>query len=285
MLKIAAIGEVLWDLFTDTKTLGGAPANFAHHCMRLGYKAHLLSAVGRDVLGEEALAELSQYGLAKNIQKNAQPTGSVEVQLEFAGDATYHFRPNSAWDNLVTTSQWREIATNSALLYFGSLAQRSTKSRKCIREIIEVASSNPNNIRFFDVNLRQNFYDLALITQSLRSANIVKLNDEEFRVLQNLLQLPSDRDLALEALIRKFELELILLTSDSAGSFAFTKEGLCYFAKAVEVEVVDSVGAGDAYAAAFVCSRLDGLSIIAAMERASAYAAKICQQKGAFVKY
>ena len=83
---IIGIGEIVWDCLPEGRKLGGAPVNFAYHAMQLGAESYPISAVGRDVLGEETLSACRSYGLeTRYIQVNGLPTSRVLITLDAQG--------------------------------------------------------------------------------------------------------------------------------------------------------------------------------------------------------
>lgn len=279
---IVAMGEILWDILPTGKVLGGAPANFAHYCMHNGLKAHLLSAVGMDNLANLAQAQLESLGLGGDLLYLPYATGSVDVHVQENGEACYDFADNVAWDHLVLTPAWEALLGSARVFYFGTLAQRNACARACIQSSAQIVSRNPQNTVFFDANLRQDDCNPAIIRRSLELATILKVNTSELEKLQQTLVLPPDAILAARALIEEYRLELVILTCASLGSHVITQDAQ-YFADASPARFVDSIGAGDAYSAAFICARLQKLDIEEAMHRASCYAAHICEQHGAFL--
>ena len=104
--SVLAVGEVLWDLLPSGPRLGGAHANFAVACARLGHPAALVSCVGDDTMGVEAretlLAQSEGTGFETNlIQTTAKvPTGTVTVSLGFGGQPQYDIAAPAAWDRI-----------------------------------------------------------------------------------------------------------------------------------------------------------------------------------------
>src|SRR6185437_6555670 len=138
--KIIAVGlgEILWDLFPAGKQLGGAPANFAYHAQVLGAQSCVVSAVGRDDLGNEILHRVGGLGLdASHLAVDAEhPTGTVSVQVDAAGVATYIIHQDVAWDFIRSSPGTDELARRADIVCFGSLAQRSPVSRGMIRRFL-----------------------------------------------------------------------------------------------------------------------------------------------------
>ncbi len=281
MPRVTAIGlgELLWDVLPGGRQLGGAPANFAFHANSLGGLGVPVSRVGDDALGREALALLAQRGLCPDHVSvdSAHPTGTVDAVLDEAGVATYVFPDDVAWDHLAFDQRTRALAASAQVICFGSLAQRSPVSRRAVRSLLRGA---PDALIVFDVNLRQNFYDQDVIRASLRLADVLKINDDELRVLTRLFCLPQGERAALETLLCRHNLALAVLTRGARGSL-LVSPGAASDLQGRSVPVVDTVGAGDAFTAAFSLAYLRGASLDEINRYASAVAAHVCGRAGA----
>lgn len=273
---IVGIGEILWDMLPSGKALGGAPANFAYHATRLGEEGWAVSAVGEDVLGNEILALVEEKGLKSILARVPQPTGTVEVTLSGAGVPTYNIMEDVAWDNIPCTEEMAALAHRADAVCFGSLVQR-LGSRASVLAFLKAAEGA---LKVFDINLRQHYYSKEVIAASLELADILKINDEEIRIVADMFGLGEDDTEACRALIREYGLRLVILTRGAQGSEVITleerlPEPVC------QAEVVDTVGAGDSFTAAFVVAYLRGDSLAEAQRLASQTAAYVCAHKGA----
>ncbi|MDD4777612.1 MAG: carbohydrate kinase [Fermentimonas sp.] len=275
---IVGLGEILWDLFSDQKVLGGAPANFAYHVSQLGYEGYAVSAIGNDPLGSEIISSLKEKNLKYMIETTDYPTGIVNVTLNDKGIPQYEIVENVAWDNIPFTKKIVDLAKSTSAVCFGTLAQRSVSSRKTIREFL---NSVPNNcIKIFDINLRQHFYSKNIIDESLKITNILKSNDDELKIVADLYNLNdlSEQHVCLR-LKEQFSLDIIILTKGTDGSFVFSNEEIS-FQPTPKVNVVDTVGAGDSFTAAFTAAYLNGKSIREAHLSAVNVSASVCQHHG-----
>jgi len=278
---VVGAGEVLWDLLPDGEHFGGAPANVAMHAAALGADAWLVSAVGRDARGEAALARLDAAGVGREaVQALAgHPTGVVRVAVDTGGRPSYDIAPGSAWDHIAYTPAVALLAGRADAICFGSLAQRSPDSRATIRHA--VAATAETAWRLFDVNLRQSWFDREVVTASLALANAVKLNDEERPVLAELCGLeaatPADQ---LRTLCDRYGLRLAALTRGPRGALLVTPERSCACA-APPTDVVDTVGAGDAFAATLLVDLLAGRPLDEVGRHANAVASFVCSRPGA----
>ncbi len=287
---VVGIGEVLWDMLPAGKRLGGAPANFAYHAAMNGCHAAVVSAVGRDELGDEILASLESKPLECHIARTPYPTGTVAVDLDAAGIPHYSITENVAWDNIPFTDDLAATAKRTAAVCFGSLARRSPASRATIDKFLDTLPTEA--LIVFDANLRSNFYCADDIGSCISRCNILKLNDEELPVVADLLRLPTagnttsnEADAPCRRLIELYNLDTVILTCGSAGSHVFTSSGEHSFLPTPHVEVSDTVGAGDSFTAAYVASILHGSTPAEAHAAAVRTAAYVCTRPGAIPEY
>ena len=278
--KIVGIGEALWDLFDSGRQLGGAPANFAYHAHALGAEAQIITRVGDDPLGREIVQRFTALGLpSRNVQVDeAAPTGTAGVTLASNGSAVFAIQENVAWDFLSETEDARAAVRHADAVCFGSLAQRRASSRATIQKIVSMAPAHA--IRIFDINLRQNYYSTEVIDESLRLSNILKLNEEELRIVSQLFGLGSYPSGQIESLARKFDLDLIAVTLGARGSLIWSKGEFSEVASQ-PVVVTDTVGAGDSFAAALALGLLHEMDLDSLNVFANDVARFVCSQPGA----
>lgn len=276
---IVAVGEVLWDMLPAGKQLGGAPANFAYHARSLGADARLISRIGDDPLGVEILERFRSLDLPTDaVQVDAgAPTGTVDVWLGPDGQPRYAIREGVAWDRIEATATALALAARADAVCFGSLAQRAEPSRRAIRAIVEAAPEGA--LRVFDVNLRPPFGDRDVIAGSLELADVLKLNDHELPELAGMFGLPTAPLPAIEGLAGRFGLALVALTRGAGGSLLWAG-GEWSDHPGRPAEVVDTIGAGDAFTAALVTGRLSGRPLEAINRHANEVAAFVCSQPG-----
>lgn len=279
MSHVVGIGEMLWDVFPDGRRLGGAPVNFCCHCGQLGAEAYPVSCVGTDALGDDILQVLAslQLDLSYVAQDAAHPTGTVQVTLDKNGKPTYEICEGVAWDAIPMTAELEALARKADALCFGSLCQRSALSRATIQH--SLASARRDASRIFDINLRQAFFNERTITESLRLANVLKLNDEELPVLAQMFDLAGSIEQQLAALIQRFELRLVAYTRGAQGSVLLTPDARDEH-PGFPAKVVDSVGAGDAFTAALCVGMLQRKPLAEINEHANRVAAYVCTQQG-----
>jgi fructokinase len=285
---LIGLGEVLWDLLPSGRQLGGAPANFAYHAASLGDRAVVASRVGRDEPGDAALARLRQLGLATDfIQREAEapaaggrPTGSAAPRLDRDGQAAaWTIATDVAWDNLEWSPAWATLAAEADAVCFGSLAQRSARSRATIRRFLDATRAEA--LRIFDINLRQSDYSAETLAESLARATIVKLNDAELPVVARLLGLDVIDGLAgARRLLDAFPPALVCVTRGARGSLLVSASD-AHEHPGIPTTVVDTVGAGDAFTAAMAHHTLRGAPLAAVSEAANRLGAWVAARAGA----
>ena len=277
--QVIAVGEILWDLLPTGRQLGGAPANFIQHACSLGADARLASRVGDDDLGQEAIGRLRARGVATDlIQVDPQtPTGTVGVEIGPDHQPRFTVREDVAWDRLAVAEAALAAMQSADAVCFGSLAQRTAGGAEAVRRL--VAASRPGALRLFDINLRPPFVRPEVVRASLALANVLKLNDQELPVLTALLGLGGGEDAQTGALLHGYALRLIALTRGRQGSLLVGAEGRSQ-QPAVPVDVVDTVGAGDAFTAALALGLLHGWSLAETHRLAPEVAAFVCTRPG-----
>ena len=210
------------------------------------------------------------------------PTGVVEVSLDERGVPAYTIIEDVAWDNVPYTDEMKVLAAQAAAVCFGTLAQRSPVSRAAIRQFI--ADMPADSLKVYDINLRQNFYSREIIDDSLKVSDILKINDEEIEIVSSLFGLEGTPEAACRELIGRYGLQLVILTKGSEGSEVVTA-GKVYSLACPEVEIADTVGAGDSFTAAFVNAYLRGDSIEECHKIANDISAFVCSRHGAMPDY
>ena len=278
---IVGMGEALWDVLPEGKKIGGAPANFAYHVSQFGFNSRVVSAVGDDALGNEILDNFAEKNLNCLIEKVAFPTGTVQVELDAAGVPCYDIKEGVAWDNIPFTPALEELAKCTRAVCFGSLAQRSVVSRETINKFLDAMSDDGDQLRIFDINLRQHFYTQEILCNSMERCNILKINDEELEIVSQMFGYP-DIDVQNKCwiLLAKYNLKMLILTCGVNGSYVFTP-GEISFVETPKVDVADTVGAGDSFTATFVAAVLKGKKVSEAHKLAVEASAFVCTQNGA----
>jgi fructokinase len=279
--RVVGLGEVLWDHLPERTCLGGAPANFAYITTLMGDQGIVASRVGEDSPGLEALRRMEELGLNIDYVQTdrTRPTGAVRVQLDGNGLPRFEIAQPVAWDSLEWTPEWQLLAQMADAVCFGSLAQRSEESRATIRHFLEATS--PHTMKVFDVNLRQSYYSQQVLSESMRLADIVKLNDEELPKIMGLNGVPHKDDLSsAQWLIRTHDLKLVCITRGGRGSLLVRGTDSSEH-PGFRVQVADTVGSGDAFTAGLVHEYLQGASLGLMNEVANLVGAWVASEVGA----
>ncbi len=279
---VIGIGELLWDEYVDRSVLGGAPANFAIHAAALDCRASLISSIGDDELGEQAVKELNNRRVdSRWVSKHPDlPTGIVRVRLDERGEPSYKILSNVAWDAIAWSAKLKKVALQCDALCFGTLAQRCDTSKSTLLRFIQ--TTKQDCLRVFDVNLRQKHFDGQLIYDSLSIANVLKTNLLELEIVAAATQtMGRNIQKTIERLAIQFELAAVVVTKGSQGSDLWLRGQFASHALDSKTKVVDTVGAGDAYTAATVYGMLKSWSAVRIVQFASRIAAFVCTQSGA----
>lgn len=281
--RIAGLGEILWDVFPDAAHFGGAPANFS--CSAAGVGGELvdvlmISAVGNDVEGDRAIEELRKRNVETSfVQRKGFPTGQVIVELNQRGEASYRFLENIAWDHLHYDAAMEAMAKTLDAVCFGTLSQRAHESAVTVHRLIH--ATRPACLKIFDINLRPPFWTPEVVRSTLPLADVLKLNNDETKVLGTMLDLSgSDEELARQ-ILEQYPLTWIVLTRGASGSLILGKNGERSDVPGKSVAIVDTVGAGDAFTAALTVGLLLKRPLTDIHHRASEVAAWTCTQPGA----
>ncbi len=285
-MKALLFGEILWDIIDSKPYIGGAPFNLAAHLAKMGLESTLISSVGKDALGRKALKEVEKRGLNSSFIRIHPhlPTGIVEVNLDEKGHPAYMIKENVAWDNIILDQDLVDSITKTKweIFCFGTLAQRTKENQKILNQIIPKIKPNPI---FYDVNLRQNYYEKDWIEKSLLQSTITKLNDQEALVLSKLLfdQKFKQKDFV-ETLAQEYDLSIVCITHGKNGSSIYC-DGKLEKVSGINGPVADTVGGGDSYSAGFLFSYLCGNSVYKAAELAEKVGNFVVSQSGAVPKY
>ncbi|HEX7859538.1 MAG TPA: carbohydrate kinase [Verrucomicrobiae bacterium] len=280
MPTLIGLGEILWDLLPTGRQLGGAPANFAYHANALGGNGIVISRVGSDANGTDIINRLEQLNLSTEcIQVDpSAPTGTVSVELTADGQPQYIIHQNVAWDKIAADENARRAVAKADAVCFGTLAQRHETSRTSIHELLSL--TKPTALRILDVNLRQNFYSAEILEQSLRAANILKINDAELPILAQLFSLPDDPRTQLAELARRYNLHTVALTRGANGSLLFHKNTWSDH-PGLLTKVADTIGAGDSFTAAMTLGLLANRDLDFINDQANRVASFVASQPGA----
>ena len=279
---ILVIGDILFDQFPNYKRLGGASFNFAYHLVNLNLPVRFISRVGKEEDGNEILQQLQTLGFPiSDIQiDDLHPTGKVLVELNDDGIPNFTILPNVAYDYITFTNKISALLDNQIeLIYFGTLVQRNEQGFKTMQKIH--SHKNPHTKCLYDINLRLHCYNKKVVIKSLKQADVLKLNDEEFDTLKQMMGFGKNTNRFVDYLFNEYCLEMISLTKGEKGSDLMLKDK-CFSVKTDKLNhIVDTVGAGDAYAAILAIGYLKKWDPEKILAVATEFASRICQIKGA----
>ena len=280
MKKITSFGEILFDVYPDGKKLGGAPFNFIYHIIKLTGKANFVSRVGNDQNGDEILQILKDREISSEfiqIDQNHK-TGVAKTTLNEKKIPDFIIEENVAYDFIELTDPLKKLISQSTdCFYFGTLAQRSEQSRNTVQKL----AADPNIKCICDLNIRQNYYTPETIEQSLSTVDVLKLNEQELELVNKLIiKSEVNKTETVEKMMRIFNIELLCVTKGSSGAILY-KDGQENYYKIKNDKVVDTVGAGDAYASMLCIGYLMNWSIEKINKLASEFANEIIKVKGA----
>ena len=279
---VLVIGEILFDVFPDYRRLGGAPFNFAYHLKNFGFNVRFISRIGMDDAGKEILhrLELAGFNLDDIQIDDVHPSGSVKVKLDKSGAPQFDIISEVAYDYIEFLPEYHANLTNEArIIYFGSLVQRSVAGCENLQAFISRNASKKQNL--YDINLRPGCYSNDIIEKSLLKTDILKLNTGELEKLMQMRSLKMENEQFVHYLMETHSIQTVSLTKGELGSELFTNHGSFSSDSADVIKVVDSVGAGDAYAAMLAAGMLKNWPPQEILERASLFASRICEIKGA----
>lgn len=286
-IKALTFGEALFDIIRGSAHLGGAPLNLAMHLAKLGAKPAVITAIGKDKLGKTLLKRAKEVGVDTSyiLIDEKRPTGTVTVKLKDEGVPVFTINKGVAWDAIaLDNKQYKTlIAKKWDVFCFGTLAQRSEENRKTLKRLL--SEINADHL-FYDVNLRAGFYTKECILSSLEYCTILKMNEEEATVVSNFVfgTVYSCETLC-SFLAEKYpEISVVCISKGPRGAAVYHK-GVYEEVKTSPIKVADTVGAGDAFSAGFLCTYLSGYCISKAASIACILGTYVASKPGSVPEY
>jgi len=278
MKNIVCFGEVLWDVFPTHKKIGGAPLNVAVRLQSLYNKVSIISRIGKDKKGRKIIDFIKEHGVEdKNIQVDEKlKTGKVKVMLNEKGSASYNINYPRAWDNIQITEEAKAITQHSDAFVFGSLVARDDTSKNTLYELLKLAK-----YKIFDVNLREPYYTIDMLNYLMYEANFIKFNDDEiFEIAKRLGSKNHSLEQTIHFIANETQTETICVTKGRHGAILYYNNTY-YYNSGYQIEVVDTVGAGDSFLASLINKLLKGSSPQEAINFACAVGALVASSEGA----
>ncbi|WP_428328466.1 carbohydrate kinase family protein [Mucilaginibacter sp.] len=276
MKNILCFGEILWDTFGDEKVAGGAPMNVARHLVQQNMEVQFASRIGKDTSGEGLVSFLKGNGLFSELiqMDDKLPTCEVTVQLDKQGAATYIIPEPVSWDNIQPDKLLTKAAEKASAIIYGSLACRESTTRDTLLNLLNETTA----LKVFDVNLRAPHYTLSTIETLVAGADVIKMNEDEAALLiggnthnikENIIEFQ-----------KKYHAQTICVTRGDKGAIAWHDYEF-YEHPGCHVSVVDTVGAGDSFLAAFVSGLLKKEPMQQLIEKACYVGAFVAGHRGA----
>lgn len=279
--KIVAFGEVVWDILPNEKILGGTPSNMVFRCNSFNEEGFLLSRVGDDQLGIDALARLKELGISdENVQVDFEfPTGTVKITLDENNEANFHVTPDVAFDHIEFSAEALKLARNADCLFYGLLPQRFGISKNTLRELI---NESRDSVHFFDLKLFHHFFNLKVVEYLLEDSHIVRFKEKEIEFLGRELGLDTNNiETFCAHLINRYKINVVLITRGDAGVFAFKKQQGAFYDTGYKIKVEDNIGSGMAFCAGFLHYYLNGKSMHDSLKFGNAAGALNTTKRGA----
>lgn len=268
-MKYIVYGEVIWDVYPDGEVIGGAPFNFSAHLAHLGDEVYLISAVGKDELGDRAFEEMKKHGTKTDfVKRNDFTTGKCEVTLDSNGVPSYNVLKNTSYDNIMLSEAEKESLIGD-VFYFNTLIQRNRTSKNTLLSILEKCSFPEI---FCDINLRKDCFDKDSLKLCMEKSTIVKISDEEGHFLEEMELIPKNETPFAERVLNTFpNLKQVVYTLGKNGSEVFDRKTAALYQSGLppKVEVVSTVGAGDCFGATYIHYIMQGASVEEAIKQAT----------------
>lgn len=264
-------GEALIDVYPDNRVVAGAPLHVAAHLAARGWHTRFVTRLGADPDGDRIRSTLERQGVDLSLVETdtALPTGEVTITFEGTEHSFVIHRP-AAWDAIEGPG---ELPSHDVICY-GSLAGRDARSRATLVRLLDLSDAP---LKAFDVNLRPPDVLPDVLAMGLRRATLLKLSGEEFDEVARVLGMTAEPAAYFAA---GPELRWLCITLGADGARLVRRDGAELSVAGPEVDVVDTVGAGDVFTAGLVGALAGGAPEREALEAARAAAGAVLVQQG-----
>lgn len=303
MSEVAALGEVLIDFtpagFTPAgnpifeRNPGGAPANVLAMLSKLGVTTSFCGKAGDDMFGHNLKKILEKAGVDTKgliLSENFNTTFTF-VELSPNGDRNFGFIRKHGADKELTKSEVDlSILSDARLFHFGGVSLSDEPARSSTLYAAEEAKKRGLLISY-DPNFREPLWRgkdaVGILSEGLKYADILKVSDEECRLLSGI----DDLGKGAEYISKAYGTEIIFVTMGAEGS-AYYFKGSFHKQPTFAVKTVDTTGAGDAFFGAMlyrilrsgkVLSELTTAEIDEFLRFANAAGSLVTTQKGAIM--
>lgn len=276
--KVIVFGEILFDVYGDDEKLGGAPFNVAYNLHMLGHDPVFISKIGEDRLGKSINSFLSKTGMNSAFIRTDKkyPTGKVRVTLK-AGEPDYEILQDQAYDYI----EGDLPSSEAGLIYYGTLAARSEKSKETLLRLI----TDSDAVKFYDVNLRKNCWDLETVSLLASHADHIKMNENELiELTEDICVYEGNIAARARVLLEMYGVKSIYVTFGSKGAALVTTDEHIESESFFVENMKDTVGAGDAFSSVIISGLLEGADRHKTLSMAAYYASKICTIQGALTE-
>lgn len=278
MKNIVCFGEVLWDVFPTHKKIGGAPLNVALRLQSLNNNVSIISSIGNDNKGKKIRTYIEDHGVnIENLQVDEKfKTGKVKVMLNQKGSASYDIKFPRAWDNIQINENTKKVTNQADAFIYGSLVARDDTSRDTLYALLKLAK-----YKIFDVNLREPYYTIEVLNHLMNAANFIKFNDDEiFEIGEMVNSKTHSLEQNMKFIAEQTNTETICVTKGRHGAILLYKDTY-YYNSGYQIEVVDTVGAGDSFLATLISKLINGDDPQEAINFACAIGALVAGSEGA----
>ena len=278
---IVCFGEILWDILPSGSFPGGAPLNVAYHLRKLGNPVTLITRFGLDEEGKKLVTLIDGYAIGtEHFQVDTEwPTGKVLGTIHENHEVRYDILRPVAWDFIEWSNELGELAADAPYLVFGSLAARSAVSRETLYRLLEAAPR-----RVLDANLRPPHYTRETLEKLFTGLHLLKLNHEELEGITGWFSRYKTDAERVQILQDRFDIPVIVVTRGAKGAL-LNMEGTVYEEPGLTVDVMDTVGSGDAFLAGLLTQLRLGRSPTEALRFANATGAFVATRKGGCPAY
>jgi fructokinase len=279
--KVVCFGEILWDILPSGAVPGGAPMNVAYHLQKLNKNPALITKIGLDTRGQNLMNIFSAQQICTDLFQvdDKYQTGIVYAQPNEHNEVVYDIVKPVAWDFITWNDAFIRLVEDAEYFVFGSLAARNKVSKDTLFQLLEIA-----NNKVLDINLRAPYYNRKIVEQLFEKADFVKMNLAELELITGWFSNYTSIEDRMKSIRDKFKIANMVVTMGGDGAILFMNDKIIKH-QGFKVDVVDTVGSGDAFLAGLLSQLLNNAGSEASLEFASGLGAFIATQRGGCPEY